>query len=496
MSETVTNITPHFEFDNSFAREMDGFFIGLDADQAPSPSLVLLNRKLAINLGLDPAQLAGEKGLAVFAGNLKPDGAEPLAQAYAGHQFGMFSPSLGDGRALLLGEIIDTEGNRRDIQLKGSGRTVFSRNGDGKAALGPVLREYLFSEAMHALGIPTTRSLAAVTTGENVYREKPLRGAVLTRVASSHLRVGTFQFFAARQDLEKVRKLADYTISRHDPDIADHPDKYMKFLDRVIARQTELVAKWMGVGFIHGVMNTDNTTISGETIDYGPCAFLDAYHPDTVFSSIDDFGRYAYKMQPMIVQWNLARLAESIAELIVPDNREMAIGMLTERIQDIPNQYESLWLKTMLAKLGIVSTRAADDKLVNRLLDLMATQKADFTRTFRLLASAAKGDDGTILSVFEQTDDIQNWLADWHLRLNKEAVTDPVPIMNANNPVYIPRNHVVEDVIKKASDEHDMGSFEHFLDVLQRPYEEQSNALEFETGAPSDFGPHITYCGT
>ena len=343
-----------FAFDNTYARELEGFYVPWKAAQVARPRLVKLNRELAEELGLDAGALDSEEGARIFAGNETPEGAVPLAQAYAGHQFGGFSPQLGDGRALLLGEVIDRNGRRRDIQLKGSGPTPFSRNGDGRAALGPVLREYLIGEAMHALGIPTTRALAAVLTGEPVFRESALPGAVLTRVAASHIRVGTFQLFAARGEQTKVRRLADYVIDRHYPELKGHANPYLALLERVRDRQAELIASWMHVGFIHGVMNTDNMAISGETIDYGPCAFMDHYDPATVFSSIDTRGRYAYANQPKIAQWNLARLAETLVPLIDADENR-AIARATEVVQAFPEIYERHWLKGMRAKLGLVS---------------------------------------------------------------------------------------------------------------------------------------------
>ena len=343
----------NFAFDNTYRRSLEGFYAPWQAATVPAPKLIQLNRALAAELGLDADALASDAGAAIFAGNVVPLGAEPLAQAYAGHQFGGFVPQLGDGRALLLGEVIDRHGRRRDIQLKGSGRTPFSRGGDGKATLGPVLREYLLGEAMHALGIPTTRALAAVTTGEPVYRDQILPGAVLTRVAASHIRVGTFQFFAARGDTAKVRQLADYTIARHYPDVATAANPYLAFLDAVVNAQAALIARWMLVGFIHGVMNTDNMAVSGETIDYGPCAFMDRYHPQTVFSSIDRQGRYAYGNQPNIARWNLARLAETLLPLIHSDEKA-AIAAVSNAVNAFTDRYDTFWLEGMRAKLGMI----------------------------------------------------------------------------------------------------------------------------------------------
>lgn len=475
---------------------MDGFYAEISAEKAPSPDLVLFNDQLAAELNIDFNSYKKEDLAEILSGNEVPIGATPIAQAYAGHQFGGFSPSLGDGRALLLGEVVDKSGIRRDIQLKGSGRTPFSRNGDGKAALGPVLREYLFSEAMHALGIPTTRSLAAATTGSDVYREKPLPGAVLTRIASSHIRVGTFQFFAARGLTDKVRQLADYTIQRHDPDLVDKPDKYLLFLDRVIDRQTRLIAKWMSIGFIHGVMNTDNTTISGETIDYGPCAFMDAYHPETVFSSIDDHGRYAYTMQPVMAQWNLARLAECMLDLIDPDNRDNAVSVATEKIEQITEIYKLHWISEMRLKLGLELEDDEDLTLINDLLSAMHKGKADFNQTFRKLSLAVHNDEPALLELFETDEEIRPWIERWRARLKKEVSENPITIMDETNPVYIPRNHHVERVLSSAVDDNDLQPFKEFFEVLQRPFTIQAGKEHLEGSAPKELGPHITYCGT
>ncbi len=377
-----------FAFDNSYARLPDRFFMRQRPVPVVAPRLVRLNGKLAQHLGLDPGGLATPPGVAFLAGNVVPAGGEPLAMAYAGHQFGSFVPQLGDGRAILLGEVIDRDGVRRDIQLKGAGRTPFSRSGDGRAALGPVLREYIVSEAMAALGIPTTRALAAVTTGETVWRETPLPGAVLTRVASSHVRVGTFQFFACRGDRDAVRSLADYVIARHYPEALDSEHRYRAFLDAVIRRQAELVARWLLVGFIHGVMNTDNTSIVGETIDYGPCAFMDAYHPQAVYSSIDTMGRYAYGSQPRIAHWNLARFAETILPLLAEDENA-AIKAAHDAIAAFASRFETAYVAGVRSKLGLLQPRQDDLALAREFLDCMARNAADFTLTFRGLCDAA-----------------------------------------------------------------------------------------------------------
>jgi len=377
--------SPQFNFDNTYARDLEGFYTDWQAAKVPAPELLAFNRELAAELGLDAAALETPEGASLFAGNALPAGASPLAQAYAGHQFGGFSPSLGDGRALLLGEIVDVQGNRRDLQLKGSGRTPFSRGGDGKAAVGPVLREYLMGEAMHALGIPTTRALAAVSTGESVMRETPLPGAILTRVAASHVRVGTFQYFAVRKDWPKIRQLANYVIARHYPQAANAENPVMALFEAVMDAQAELVASWMHVGFIHGVMNTDNMTISGETIDYGPCAFMDRYAADTVFSSIDSQGRYAYANQPVIAQWNLTRFAETLINAI-DDDEKLAIEKLTTAINGYQSIYMRHWLAGMRAKIGLASEHGNDLNLINELFTTIDAQNVDYTLFFRHLS--------------------------------------------------------------------------------------------------------------
>src|ERR1044071_6394309 len=412
-----------FAFDNTYARELEGFYVSCNAAQVAEPRLVKFNRELAEELGLDAAALDSPEGARIFSGNMTPDGAAPLAQVYAGHQFGGFVPQLGDGRALLLGELIDRHGHRRDIQLKGSGRTPFSRNGDGRAALGPVLREYLMGEAMHALGIPTTRALAAVVTGEPIYRESMLPGAVLTRVAASHIRVGTFQFFAARREQDKVRRLADYVIDRHYPEIKGRQDPYLELIERVSERQALLVARWMHVGFIHGVMNTDNMAISGETIDYGPCAFMDHYYPATVFSSIDSHGRYAYGNQPRIAQWNLARFAETLLPLIDAD-RTHAIARATEVVNSFSEKYQQHWLTGMRAKLGLLSDEEADLNLSAGFLTAMQGNKVDYTLAFRSLARAVIGREEEIRALFADPSAYDVWSEQWRARLARDTGAD------------------------------------------------------------------------
>ena len=470
-----------FAFDNTYARELDGFYAAWKAAQVTRPRLVKLNHELAEELGLDAAALDSEEGARIFAGNETPEGAAPLAQAYAGHQFGGFVPQLGDGRALLLGEVIDRNGRRRDIQLKGSGPTPFSRNGDGRAALGPVLREYLIGEAMHALGISTTRALAAVVTGEPVFREDgALPGAVLTRVAASHIRVGTFQFFAARGEQAKVRRLADYVIDRHYPELKGHANPYLGLLERVCDRQAALIASWMHAGFIHGVMNTDNMAISGETIDYGPCAFMDHYDPATVFSSIDARGRYAYANQPKIAQWNLARFAETLVPLIDADEKH-AIARATEVINAFPEKYERYWLKGMRAKLGLVSEDEADLNLATGFLTAMEGNKVDYTLAFRYLADAALGQEEAIRALFADPSAYDIWSGHWRARLTRE---EAAPAMRAQamrhvNPAFIPRNHRVEEALSAAVERGNYAPFNTLLNILSRPFDDQPEFAAF-----------------
>jgi protein adenylyltransferase len=484
-----------FAFDNTYARELDGFYVTSKAAQVARPRLVKLNRELAEELGLDAGALDSEEGARIFAGNDIPEGALPLAQAYAGHQFGGFVPQLGDGRALLLGEVIDRNGCRRDVQLKGSGRTLFSRAGDGRAALGPVLREYLIGEAMHALGIPTTRALAAVLTGEPVYREDgALPGAVLTRVAASHIRVGTFQFFAARGEQAKVCRLADYVIDRHYPELKGHANPYLGLLERVSDSQASLIASWMHVGFIHGVMNTDNMAISGETIDYGPCAFMDHYDPATVFSSIDTRGRYAYANQPRIAQWNLARLAETLLPLIDADEKR-AIARAIEVVNAFPEQYERHWLRGMRAKLGLVSDEEADFNLATGFLTAMDGKKVDYTLAFRYLADAALSHEAPIRALFADPSAYDLWSGHWRARLAREAVAPlaRAQAMRRANPVFIPRNHRVEEALSAAVERDDYAPFETLLNILSRPFDDQPEFAAFAEPAPEGYGHYRTF---
>jgi serine/tyrosine/threonine adenylyltransferase len=509
-----------FALDNSYARDLEGFSVPWRPQAAPAPKSLFFNAALAHELGLDVASLCGEAGAELFAGNTVPEGAEPIAQAYAGHQFGGFSPQLGDGRAVLLGEVIDRAGQRRDIALKGSGRTPFSRGGDGKAAVGPMLREVLIGEAMHALGIPSTRALAVVATGEPVLREAgALPGAVLTRVAASHIRVGTFQFFAARGELARVRQLAEYTIARHDPDLVDTTGRFVALLERVAERQAKLIAQWMNVGFIHGVMNTDNMTISGETIDYGPCAFLEAYDPKAVFSSIDAHGRYAFGNQPGIARWNVARLAESLLPLLA-DDEEKAMAEAMRVIDAFPARYRHHLVIGQRAKLGLrladAGDETADSWLADDWLALLQAHRVDFTLAWRRLADAAAGDELPLRALFAATGDAPSapdrpdtWLARWRERCAKEddvaspgsnaaeARTARAERMRRVNPWIIPRNHRVEEALAAASDDEDLLPFDRLLEALRRPYDDTAGNARYAEPAPAEVTAcYRTFCGT
>ena len=478
-------------FDNSYARLPERFYARLDPVPVAAPRLVRLNVGLAEQLGLDPAMLASPDGVAMLAGNRVAEGSLPIAQAYAGHQFGHFVPQLGDGRANLLGEIIGRDGVRRDIQLKGAGRTPFSRGGDGRAGLGPVLREYIVSEAMAALGIPTTRSLAAVATGEIVYRETALPGAVLTRVAASHIRVGTFQYFAARGDVEGVRLLADHAMARHYP--GAHSCR--GFLAAVTGAQADLVARWLLVGFIHGVMNTDNCSIAGETIDYGPCAFMDAYDPATVFSSIDRAGRYAYGNQPQIVLWNLTRLAETLLPLLA-DDQDQAIEVAQEVLSGFGSRFQATYLGGLCRKIGLADRQEGDEALAQDLLKRMFDSGADFTLTFRRLCDAAEGQAGDtgVRSLFTDSAAYDAWAAAWRQRRAAGAVLD-ADAMRGINPAFIPRNHIVEAALK-AAERQDFAPFERLLDVLSRPFEDRPGLEKFAVPAAEHERVTQTFCGT
>jgi len=491
------NNSVQFNFDNSLARSLEGFFVPCQPEPSVAPKLIQFNHALAEELGLDPVALDSDAGLAIFAGNVAPEGAEPVALAYAGHQFGGFAPQLGDGRALLLGEVIDSQQRRRDIQLKGSGITPFSRGGDGKAGLGPVLREYLVAEAMHALGVPTTRALAAVTTGEEIYRQLPLPGAILTRVAASHIRVGTFQYGAARGDVEKVRALADYVMARHYPETANAENPYLAFFEAVANAQASLIARWMQIGFIHGVMNTDNMTISGETIDYGPCAFMERYAPGTVFSSIDRQGRYAYANQPSILSWNLTRLAETLIRFVDPE-QDRAIALLTETIERVQPLYEKYWLAGMRSKLGLSTEDSQDFDLINDLLWVMEDGQADFTLVFRRLSQALRGDSAPVQELFEQSGAFDVWARRWRKRLKQEGVAEETVAqsMDRVNPIYIPRNHKVEEALDAAIDQEDLTPFTKLLAVVSQPFDEVAGNEAYAVPAPATDMPYRTFCGT
>ena len=480
-------------FDNSYARLPEALFARLPPTPVSAPRLLRLNTALATELGLDPAWLASPAGVAMLAGNHVPPGAEPIAQAYSGHQFGHFSPSLGDGRAILLGEVVTPAGERRDIQLKGAGPTPFSRRGDGRAALGPVLREYIVAEAMAALGIPTTRALAAVATGDFVFREEALPGAVLTRVAASHIRVGTFQYFAARRDTASLRALLDHAIARHDPAAAGADNPALAFFEGVVARQATLIARWMLVGFIHGVMNTDNCAVSGETIDYGTCAFLDAYLPETVFSSIDHQGRYAFANQPAIAHWNLARLAEALLPLM-GDDEAAAVEQARAVLAGFSPAFGAAWRAGLLAKVGLRDEQPGDEALIQDLLARMAENEADFTLAFRRLADAAQGDGEGFAALFADPAAGRDWLARWRARTAAQGVD--AAAMRAVNPAFIPRNHLVEEAIAAAVQRDDLAPFETLLEVLARPFADQPGRERFAAPPRPEQRVRATFCGT
>jgi uncharacterized protein YdiU (UPF0061 family) len=491
-------MTVHFPFEHTYAALPANFFARVAPTPVAAPRLIKLNRPLAVHLGLDPDLLSTPEGAEILAGKRVPEGAEPIAMAYAGHQFGHFVPQLGDGRAILLGEVIDKDGVRRDIQLKGSGPTPFSRRGDGRAALGPVLREYIVSEAMFNLGIPTTRSLAAVMSGESVMRETALPGAVLTRVAASHIRVGTFQFFAARGDTDGVRRLADHVIGRHYPDLAQADRPYHALLDAVIARQAELIARWLLVGFIHGVMNTDNTSISGETIDYGPCAFMDEYNPATVFSSIDELGRYAYANQPRIALWNLTRFAECLLPLF-SDDQDKAIEQAQVALGVFAEKFTSAYQAGLRKKIGLFTRRDGDEALVQDLLDAMAKNQADFTLTFRRLSNIALDPTNSepVREVFIDPTAFDEWGARWQQRIADEPQSraERQSAMRSVNPAFIPRNHRVEAVIQAAVND-DFAPFEELLTVLSQPYQDQPDFAAYADPPEADQRVLQTFCGT
>ncbi len=486
--EEDSNTSAGWRWDHSYARLPEIFFVRTRPVPVADPRLVILNRPLAVSLGLDPQAL--EKQPSIFTGNAIPQGSEPIAQAYAGHQFGHFT-ALGDGRAILLGEHLTPSGERFDVQLKGSGRTPFSRGGDGRATLGPMLREYLISEAMHALGIPTTRSLAVATTGEGVFRQEILPGAVLTRVAASHIRVGTFQHAAAHEDLAALAALADHTLQRHFPERMESGTRYFDFFEAVMDRQAALIARWLHVGFIHGVMNTDNMALSGETIDYGPCAFLDDYDPETVFSSIDRHGRYAYDKQPQIARWNLARLAEAMLPLLHEDQRTAA-DLANGALGAFEGRFQDHWLSGMRTKLGLFTAETGDAALVQELLDWMHANHLDFTNTFRALS-----DETAIVSPSFIDAGFLPWHEGWTARLARQpqSPAEAVAKMRAANPAVIPRNHKVEEALSAAVERGELGVMQRLLDVLADPYAATAPA-EYTAPPPAGAGLYQTFCGT
>ena len=474
--------------ENSFTELPAVFFSRLSPTPVREPELVLYNEKLADEIGLDFSGMDEEERTKLLSGNLVPEGTEPLAQAYAGHQFGNFT-MLGDGRALVLGEHLTPSGRRLDLQFKGSGRTPYSRGGDGRAALGPMLREYVVSEAMHALGIPTTRSLAVVATGETVYRESELPGAILTRTASSHIRVGTFEYASLHEDKAITQALLDYLIRRHFPAIEERENKPIALLEAAIEQQADLITHWMRVGFIHGVMNTDNMALSGETIDYGPCAFMDAFAPDTVFSSIDHKGRYAYANQPFIAQWNLARLAESLLPLI-EQPRDEAVPLVEEKLNGFEQVYKAKWLAMMGNKLGLAEANKEDESLITDLLDWMHQNKADFTNTFRDLGKPELPDDELYAS-----ESFRAWHARWQARLGEEDLDSSLALMHSVNPSVIPRNHKVEEGLQ-AAESGDLKPFRNLLEALEKPYEDGDHLTPYQSPPKPEEKVLQTFCGT
>jgi uncharacterized protein YdiU (UPF0061 family) len=485
-------------FDNSFARLPERFYSLQLPTPVEQPALIRVNDDLAQLLGIDPAWLASTEGIATVAGNLPLAGSTPLASVYAGHQFGSWNPQLGDGRAILLGELLGSDQKRYDIQLKGAGRTPYSRGGDGRSPLGPVLREYIVSEAMNTLGVPSTRALAAVSTGESVFREGALPGAVLARVAQSHIRIGTFQFFASRKDSDALRELADHVIQRHYPEAAQADNPYQALLTGVVGRQAQLVAHWQLIGFIHGVMNTDNMLLSGETVDYGPCAFMDRFHPDTVFSSIDHAGRYAYSNQPSIAQWNLACLAQALLPLLNEDE-EQAVAAAQTTIDSFPDLFLDAHQQGMQRKLGLSSNQPGDEQLAQDLLTLMTEAETDFTLTFRRLADLA--DPGTnqgIQELFELPESFAPWLERWRERADTDDVAPAQrqQFMYVANPVFIPRNHLVQEAILAAERDQNLAPFHALADLLANPYEFQATMARYALPPRPEEVVHQTFCGT
>jgi len=484
-------------FDNSFVRALPELCESWQAAEASTPVLLTLNDAVALELGLDPDALRSEAGVRALLANPAPHGAAPVAQAYAGHQFGSFNPRLGDGRALLIGEVIDTRGRRRDLHLKGSGRTPFARGGDGKAAVGPMLREYVMSEAMHALGIATTRSLAVLSTGEPVARETMLPGAVLHRVAASHLRVGSFEYAMRHPDTALIRRLADYAIERHYPDTLQHPQRYLAFFERVVDAQASLIAQWMLVGFIHGVMNTDNMLVSAETIDYGPCAFMDAYHPGTVFSSIDHGGRYAYGNQPIIAQWNLARLGESLIGLM-DDDWEAAVEPATEVLRSFSVRYQRYFDIGLQHKIGLAAPSDEGALLARELLAVMEAHGVDYTSTFRALARSLRGDRQSLDALIVGSDVFAGWHQRWSEAVAAQGVSphEAADSMDAINPIYIPRNHLVDEALNAATNG-DLAPFDALVAVLASPFTERTGLERYAQPAPPEFAAGFrTFCGT
>lgn len=498
LNEALRNIPATslgWNFDNSYTRLPKTFFVKQKPTPVKAPHIVLFNQSLAATLGLNPEMLLEDEASLAFSGNTIPVNAEPIAQAYAGHQFGHLN-MLGDGRAILLGEHITPKGNRYDIQLKGSGVTAYSRRGDGRAALGPMLREYIISEAMYALGIPTTRSLAVVTTGESVYRDSILPGAILTRVASSHIRVGTFQFSAAQDDSEIIRSLADYTLNRHFPEFISSENKYLSLLNAVIDNQAKLISQWMHVGFIHGVMNTDNMSICGESIDFGPCAFMDSYDPATVFSSIDQQGRYAFGNQPPIAQWNLTRFAETLLPLIHQDLEE-AIKLAENALKAFADKYQQYWLAGMRAKLGLFTEEPDDLILIEELLSSMKKYRMDYTNTFQDLSSSLMVNTPILAEKNIDMPDFITWHHQWRKRLSSqiESLDDAIALMLKANPVVIPRNHQVEAALS-AAESGDFTVLEKLLEVLSQPFKDDVNNMIYRTPPLPTAMPYKTFCGT
>ncbi len=483
-------MTNGWNLENSYAKLPEFFYSKIDLNKVGAPKLVILNENLVEYLGLNADELKNNEGVSCLSGNSVPKGSIPIAQAYAGHQFGYFT-MLGDGRALLIGEQITPAGERFDIQLKGSGRTPYSRGGDGRAALKPMLREYIISEAMYNLNVPTTRSLAVVTTGEIVLREDILKGSILTRVASSHIRVGTFAYASNYGNANNVKQLADYTINRHFKEIDNDENKYLRFLEEVVKRQASLIAKWQLIGFIHGVMNTDNMAISGETIDYGPCAFMDTYNPHTVFSSIDTYGRYAYKNQPEIAVWNLSRFAETLLPLI-HENQYQAIKLAQDAVSGFYELYHNNWIAGMRSKLGIFNEESEDEQLIQELLNLMHINNEDYTNTFIKLTFGKE--DGAMY----ETHEFKDWQNKWQVRLKKQnqSQEETFELMKISNPAVIPRNHRVEEALSAADEKNDYSVMEQLLNVLSKPFSHSAAQAEYSELPPASFCKYKTFCGT